>query len=83
MYRPTTSITFKISKIWIVADLEGFNAVRLEVRRLPDLPDLPSGDPCRLSHKAHAPMSGLLGNLLNGHGQNLFDPLARKFLGLP
>lgn len=72
-----------VGELRVLADLEGLEAMRFEVRRLPDLPDLPRRHPGGLGHEANTPVRGLMGDTLDREAKNLFDLSLGEFPGLP
>ncbi|MCY1531917.1 hypothetical protein D9M68_671570 [compost metagenome] len=62
-----------VGKVRVVADLEGFQPVGLEVGGCPHLGDLPDGDPGVLGHQPQAPVGGLTGYPLGRQAQDFLD----------
>ncbi|MCY1548319.1 hypothetical protein D9M68_844230 [compost metagenome] len=59
--------------MWVVADLEGFQPVRLEIGGGPYLGDLPDGNAHVLGHQPQAPVSRLTRYTLGRQGQDFLD----------
>src|SRR5262245_14186193 len=60
-----------LCKLRILADLEALDAVRLQIRRLPDLLHLPARHTRMLGHQAQAPMRRFLRDSLRRQPQDL------------
>src|SRR5690554_5698515 len=72
-----------VGKVWIVADLERFQTVGLQICRLPDLLYLPTGYAGMFRHQPDAPMGGAARNLVHCVVENRFDLFLIELSWLP
>jgi len=78
----TNHIKNLLGKVWIVADFEGFQTVRLQLRSPPNLLYLPAGDAGMFCHQSKTPMGEPARNLMDSVIQNGFDLFLIKLSGL-
>jgi hypothetical protein len=69
----TDNIKNLFRKVWIIADFERFQAMGLQVCRLPDLLYLPTGHAGMFRHQPDAPMGRTTRHLVYRVVQNGFD----------
>lgn len=68
-------IDYVVCKVRVVADLERFQPMRLEIGSSPHLRDLSGADPCVLGHQLQAPVGSLARHPLGRQQQDFLDLL--------